>query len=213
MKASQLKKQFDQISAEMNENQRTRFHRAIRWLERAEKETDDEDIKFIILWIAFNAAYARMFGEETSERVNQRKFFSLLLDIDSDGMLHALLYKEFSGTIRNLINNKYLYEPFWKALRDFDSSNRWKASFANSTGLALMNLMQKETLATLEIIFDRLYALRNQLVHGGSTWNSRTNREQVRNGANLMSMLVPVMISLMLKDPTRDFGEVNYPVV
>ena len=32
-------------------------------------------------------------------------------------------------------------------------------------------------------VFDRLYVLRNQLVHGGSTWNSGINRTQVRDGA------------------------------
>jgi hypothetical protein len=73
--------------------------------------------------------------------------------------------------------------------------------------------MEKNTLRTLEILFDRIYALRNQIIHGGATWNSRVNREQLRNATLLMDKLVPVLIYLILIDPTRDFGEIIYPVV
>ena len=34
-----------------------RVHRAISWLTRAEREGADADVRFILLWIAFNAAY------------------------------------------------------------------------------------------------------------------------------------------------------------
>ncbi len=33
-----------------------RTHRALSWLQRAEQETEDDDARFIFLWIAFNAA-------------------------------------------------------------------------------------------------------------------------------------------------------------
>lgn len=35
-----------------------RAHRAISWIGRSEACGDDDDARFIILWIAFNAAYA-----------------------------------------------------------------------------------------------------------------------------------------------------------
>jgi hypothetical protein len=35
-----------------------RVHRALSWLRRAEAEDHDEDVRFILLWIGFNAAYA-----------------------------------------------------------------------------------------------------------------------------------------------------------
>ena len=34
-----------------------RVHRALSWLDRA-RQCEDEDGRFIFLWIAFNAAYA-----------------------------------------------------------------------------------------------------------------------------------------------------------
>ena len=33
-----------------------RVHRAISWLFRAECEDDDDDVRFILLWIGFNSA-------------------------------------------------------------------------------------------------------------------------------------------------------------
>jgi hypothetical protein len=49
----------------------------------------------------------------------------------------------------------------------------------------------------LSFVFDRLYVLRNQLVHGGSTWNSGINRTQVRDGTAILGFLMPVFADLM----------------
>ena len=62
-------------------------------------------------------------------------------------------------------------------------------------------------------MFDRLYVLRNQLIHGGATWNSSVNRAQVKDGVHILLALVPVVIGLMLRRPEADFGEILYPVV
>ncbi len=65
----------------------------------------------------------------------------------------------------------------------------------------------------LSILFDRLYVLRNQLVHGGATWDSSANRDQVRDGAALLGCLLPVFINLMMDNPHREWAMPNYPVV
>ena len=65
----------------------------------------------------------------------------------------------------------------------------------------------------LTLVFDRLYVLRNQLVHGGSTWNSIVNRDQVRDGAAILSFLVPVFADVMMDNPDEEWGRPFYPVV
>lgn len=42
------------------------------------------------------------------------------------------------------------------------------------------------------VLFDRLYVLRNQLVHGGATWNSAASRAQVHDDAAVLGCLLPV---------------------
>jgi hypothetical protein len=65
----------------------------------------------------------------------------------------------------------------------------------------------------LSTLFDRLYVLRNQLVHGGATWNSSVNRAQVGDGARIMAFLVPLFIDLMMDNPEFAWGAPYYPVV
>jgi hypothetical protein len=63
------------------------------------------------------------------------------------------------------------------------------------------------------VTFDRLYTLRNQLVHGGSTWNSSVNRGQVTDGARILGDIVPIIIHLMMENPRQLWGDPCYPVV
>ncbi|MEO8011562.1 MAG: hypothetical protein ABI650_07970 [Dokdonella sp.] len=195
------------------EPHRVRLHRAISWLRRAESEHDDFDARFIFLWIAFNAAYANELGLADTERERLAAFFRRLLAADVDKRLNQIAFKHFSGPIRTLLDNKFVFEPFWKALREHDSSSRWEERFATSRKAALASVMGGDTEKVLSIVFDRLYVLRNQLIHGGATWNSAVNRAQVKDGAAIMMAVVPTIIDLMLDHAEIDFGEILYPVI
>jgi hypothetical protein len=211
--ASSLKEKHRLFAERHSEPSRVRLHRAISWLKRSEAEQIDADAKFIFLWIAFNAAYAWEFGFEGAERDQQNRFFSALLGADSEARLHAALFSQFSGPVRTMIDNKFVFEPFWRALRDHDSSGKWELQFEASKKSALRSIMLGDTAMVLSVLFDRLYVLRNQLVHGGATWNGGINRAQVRDGATVMSTLVPLVIEVMLDSPDQDFGAILYPVV
>ena len=50
-------------------------------------------------------------------------------------------------------------------------------------------------------------------MHGGATWGSGVNRSQVKDGANILGQVVPVIIHLMMEHPKKDWGEPCYPVV
>lgn len=211
--STRLTRMFKERFDAFPESTRIRIHRAISWLARAEAEPDDHDARFIFLWIAFNAAYAREFGVEGNARDQLHAFFERLLALDSERRLGALLLQQFSGPIRTMIGNQYVFEPFWRALREHDSSERWKAQFDAAGKLALRGALDGRADLVLSVVFDRLYVLRNQLVHGGATWNSRVNRAQVADGANLLLATVPLMIELMLEHPQSDFGVIMYPVL
>ena len=61
-----------------------RVHRALSWLDRAERSVDDPDGRFIFLWIAFNAAYATEIDERfrLSEQATFQAFLGKLLSLD-----------------------------------------------------------------------------------------------------------------------------------
>lgn len=195
------------------EDLRVRVHRALSWLERAEQEVDDDDARFIFLWIALNAAYAREFGFEQSEREQTRQFFQRLLACDTKGRLQGVVFQQFTGPIRTLIENKFVFEPFWKALREHDGSGAWEQKFATARSLAMKALLERQTDLVLSIVTDRLHVLRNQLVHGGATWNSGTNRAQVRDASAILAVLMPEVLALMMEHPELELETVAYPVV
>lgn len=211
---AELRERFRAIPAtDTPDSWRVRLHRALSWLGRAESEPGDPDARFLFLWIALNAAYAREVGQSERERELVREFLTRLVKLDTDGQLHAALFGQFSGPIRTLIENKHVYQPFWTAQQAWDASESWRDGFEAGKRAALQALMAKDTAKVLAIVFDRLYVLRNQLVHGGATWNSSVNRQQVRDGAAILGTLLPVLLELVISHPSLDHGEILYPVV
>ena len=213
MQSDALKSKLKEYAEKHSEPSRIRLHRAISWLARSEQESSDSDAQIIFLWISFNAAYAKLFGFENTEREQLQKFIEKLVASDSGKRLQKSLFEQFSGPIRVLIENKFVFEPFWRDLREHDDSGRWISQFEESKKLALRAVMASQTEIVLSIVFDRLYVLRNQLIHGGATWNSKVNRSQVHDAVKILNSLIPIIIDLMLDHPDLEFGETLYPVV
>lgn len=213
MDAKTLKEQHRRVRDGHAEALRVRIHRAISWLSRAEQEKDDLDARYIFQWIAFNAAYASEFGFEQKEREQVHQFIDRLLRLDHEHHLHNALFHQFSGPIRTLIDNRFVFEPFWRAMREHDASNAWETSFTAAKKRALDAVMNKDTATLLSIVLDRLYVLRNQLIHGGATWNGGTNRAQMKDGTSILVVLLPMIVGLMMQGRDEDFGEVAFPVV
>ncbi len=211
--AAELKDRHRQIRDQEPDALRLRIHRALSWLIRSEQGHTDPDLRFVLQWIALNAAYAREFGREETERTRAKAFLDTLVALDTQKRLHQALFQQFTGPIRTLIDNKFTFEPFWTAMRTHDASNRWEEGFANSKKAAFAAVMQGDTTKVLGIVFDRLYVLRNQLVHGGATWNSQVNRAQLTDAVAILGTLVPLIISVMMDHPEQDYGDALYPVV
>lgn len=192
-----------------------RIHRALSWVARAEKESDDPDAAFLFYWIAFNAAYAESAKhyDPLSERSCFKEFFGRVLSRDQTRILYGALWQKYSGAIRSLLKNQYVYQLFWKFQKGTAGFDNWEERFHRSNEKALSALKGGNPHQFLCVLFDRLYVLRNQLVHGGATWNSKVNRRQVRDGYRILSLMVPRFIDLMLEHPEMAWGEPMFPVI
>lgn len=191
-----------------------RVHRALSWLARAEKERTDDDARFVFLWIAFNAAYATDSHDlEMTETYRFKGFLRTLVELDTTGRLGHLVWQEFSSSIRLLLANEFVFADFWRHQNGQLTTTEWETAFKKSRRAAELALAGDDTLQVLSIVLARLYVLRNQIMHGGATWNSDVNRSQVRDCANLLGKLVPVIIEIMLEHPQMDWGAATYPVV
>lgn len=191
-----------------------RVHRAISWLHRAEQEADP-DARFIFLWIAFNAAYASEIDAHHSlgEQSIFNEFLHKLCDLDRPRQFHDIVWTTYPNAIRLLLDNCFVFPQFWEYQKGHLTQAEWTRKFAGAKKAANAALAQQNTPKVLSIVFDRIYTLRNQLIHGGATWNSGVNREQIRDCAAILGQLVPVVIETMMDNPNSLWGEAVYPVV
>lgn len=214
MQYQALKERHRQERDQQHPNLSLRIHRALSWLNRAE-QADDADGRFIFLWIAFNAAYATDIDEQRrlSEQETFKAFLEKLCSLDKSHRIEKLVWSEFSGGIRMLLDNPYVFQSFWDHQNGKINEEQWKERFASGKRVASAALASRNTPTVLGVLFNRIYTLRNQLVHGGATWNSSINRSQLRDCCNLLGKLVPLIILIMLDNPDTLWGDACYPVV
>lgn len=215
LRFEQLKAKQRAVREGFPSNLGLRVHRALSWLQRAELCDDDLDAAFIFYWIAFNAAYADEFPSQPvdDERSTFDGYFRKLIDLDHEKRIYNVVWQKFPQAIRLLLDNKFIYQPFWRFQNGAPDARDWAQRFKRSQAWVKRAIGNQDTRAVLATVFDRLYVLRNQLVHGGATWNSSVNRSQVRDGTRIIGLLVPVFVDLMMDNPSMDWGAPYYPVV
>lgn len=191
---------------------RIRIHRAISWVKSAEQYEGDADIAFCSYWIAFNACYAQEeISHSESERDQLKCFLDKIIQHDTEQSIYQCLWYRYSDYIRGLVNNHYLFPLFWKNLQN--PHIHWERHFNNSKKRAFQSLANNQTLSLLCIVFDRLYMMRNQIVHGGATYQSSLNRKQTNDSTAFMKDIMPVIIQIMINNPSTNWGDVFYPPV
>ena len=138
-----------------------RVHRALSWLRRAEAEHEDMDVRFILLWIGFNAAYAgdldRALGNREgahNERGRIEAFFAALVELDTANRVYDVIWDRFSQEIRLLLDNKYVFAPFWKHHSGHAGGAGWELTFDSAKTVANRALAEKNTCLVLSILFE-----------------------------------------------------------
>jgi hypothetical protein len=191
-----------------------RVHRALSWLGRAQAEPDDIDVRFVLLWIGFNAAYAGDLRDDANnEMAVMDVFFQRLVSLDQNRRIYNAVWVRFPHEIRALLNNRFVFSPFWKHHNGIEGYGDWPERLSRGSKAMATAMSQQDTPRLMQVLFDRLYVLRNQLVHGGATWKSSANRDQVKDGAAVLGTLLPIFIDIMMDNPTEDWGRPYYPLV
>ena len=190
-----------------------RVHRAISWIQKAEAEVD-LDAQFIFSWIALNACYAEYTNHSINQPERQKltKFFSTIVELDSEKLVYEAIWRQYSEAIRTILSNKFVFNPFWNHHNQITGYENWQESLKEAKKLSLIALKDRNTSRILNIVFDRLYVLRNQLVHGGATHSGGINRAQVKDGAAILNTLIPLFVNIMMDHPEATWGRSFYPV-
>ena len=193
-----------------------RIHRSLSWLKRGRKQAEDADAAFIFYWVAFNALYGSQShddGEYDNERRQFRNFFDKISSLDSENTIYNELWKRFSDSVRVLMQNKYVFQPFWNYVNGVPGYADWELSFDRARELGNRAMANEDTTQILCIIFDRLYVLRNQVFHGAATWQSSVNRAQIEDARRILAFLVPLFVDLMMRNHHVCWGSPGYAVL
>ena len=142
-----------------------------------------------------------------------QRFFVKVCRLDREQVVYDAIWSRFSGPIRLLLDNPYVYKRYWMDRNKPGGGSGWQARFAARKERTHRALARQDTYAILCELFERLYVLRNQLVHGGATWNSKANRDQVKDGQAIMATLLPHFISIMIANHETDWGRPHFPPV
>lgn len=178
-----------------------RLRRSISWLDGAQqvesgvKEKDKNlSAQFIFFWISFNALYVRNFDEffdgnfRDGEKEFKKYFDDILIIEGVKTRIHKVFNDDILWEIHSLTKNIFVRSKFW---RNYDKIKRF---FQPNVLPKIPRIRQ--TRKILHRVFECLYVLRNQLMHGGSTWGSKLNKKQLRLGIKIMQCLLPIFMEI-----------------
>lgn len=208
-----LEEIFKSKKSENTDQFNLRIHRGLSWLKKSIDLQDDLDLQFISLWVSFNAIYAQDL-QITQDKQSLRQFLYLICQKDTEHKIYNILWERFSQPIRLLLDNPYVYQGFWDYQNQKISHDACKEGLAHEKQKVLHALKEKDSVDILMVLFNRMYTLRNQMVHGGATYKSSVNRKQLQDGCTILLALLPVFMVILLENAeTLDLGKPFYPVV
>ncbi|MBE3890085.1 hypothetical protein HJ149_02080 [Vibrio parahaemolyticus] len=184
------------------------------WFQQAES-CDDADSKFTFLWIAFNSAYAQDFEQKVNygERGLYQEFLTRLVELDTENLLSDIVWHNYSGAIRSVLDNEFILESYWNYHAGRITEREWKEARSKAKIAANAALGHNNTASVLSIVFARLYTLRNQIIHGGATYGSSANRKQLRDCTALLEKILPTIIKIMMNSSSELWGDPVYPLI
>jgi hypothetical protein len=191
-----------------------RVHRSLSWLDRAE-QCEDLDGKFVFLWISFNAAYANEIVENyrLSEKKSFKNFIEKIVRLDTSQTLHNIIWNNYSGSIRVLLANPYVSAAFWEMQIGNLDKDGFESQFKIDKERAFRALIRNDTVSVIICVLESIYMLRNQIFHGGATWNSSINRDQIRDASRIMQVIVPLVLTIMMDNSSELWGDAIFPVI
>ena len=192
-----------------------RMQRGLSWLRKAKELDQDVDLQFVSLWIAFNAIYAENLQETLDEdQQHLRQFLLRLYGVDQEQRIERYVWKNCSRSIIDWSNHPYFDQKQWDFQNQKIDKQTWQTHSILNQQRVQQALAEHDTVELLLIVFSRLYTLRNQIVHGGSAYNSEIMRRHLRIASQVLMTLLIQFIHVFLEHGHElDREKPFYPMV
>lgn len=188
-----------------------RFHRACSWLARVETLAENEDVNLALvsLWIAFNSLYGQWDEarrEPKPDRECWRAFVVRVLRLDRTCHVVNSL-QEHKRLVISLLEDDYLSGFFWR-----DPSARRPGQSRRAKRNVQTWYLDGRWTMILDELFDRIYLMRCQLVHGAATYGGQLNRTSLRRCVWMLQSLIPAFLMAWIDHGAdEDWGPMCYP--
>lgn len=187
-----------------------RFHRACSWLQRAEQATkDDLDLALLSQWIAFNALYGQWDHgnrEPVADTECWKVFLERMIELDQSGHI-ADAFAKNKTLVMSIFDDEFLSRHYWQEPNGKRATQSKRTMFDARTWF-----VQNKWLMILDRLFDRIYFLRCQLVHGAATYNGSLNRTSIRRCSQAMDHAIRAFLMIWINHGSdEDWGIMCYP--
>jgi hypothetical protein len=213
-----LKRRFKErckATSNVFQNWQIRVHRSLSWSARAATLAESHpEAEVLYLWIAFNSLYGMWDAERNTPGVDfeaRRGFIHTFAKADKAAT--EAFVRSMKPTIKKLLGSPYLSSVFWR-----DPSAPMAEKLATAEVYRLDSLLKPGDSAghthLLDLVFDRVYVFRGQLVHGASTGGSKLNRPTLIASIEWLRKAVPFMQQLAIEYGCHDdWPELCYPPI
>ena len=173
-------------------------------------------------WDKLKGFLQKLVRKDTEQMIRDILWRRELSDLQGDTLLH--------GPVPRLLSEQYVYCFFWyyvhNGVEHYAVEKDWCTEFCESNDRSTKYLKKRKASVTsaegryvLEQVFSRLYTLRNQTFHGGTTYGPEgKGRGQLADATEVMKALVSAILKILQTHialhPGTDFwGTVAYPHV
>ena len=202
-----------------NESVQRRIERMENWIMHANL-SDNNHNRFLFYWIAYEAAYKEDQSEKIYEYEHELRcrFHKRIIECKyaSKKLQEALRTVKREAT--KLLKLRQASRYFWYKEEGWESSQVWEKKFGQKFANDCHNLGKaahdgRELVPVLNALFENLYIVRHQIVHGGSSGKDSRGLNQVIWGSKILESVVPRFYTCIEENKSRDWGKPPFPRV
>lgn len=203
---------FRNQKAQHSEHFNLRMHRSLSWFKQAlQLDQEQLDLKFVSLWVAFKAIYAR------DTALDHNTFQAFLRQLFQHGVprrIDYMLWYKLPRAIRVLLETPYTFQSYWDYQNQKIDQMEWKEAFEQNQQQWQQAWQDKDSVQILCAVFQRLQTLGQQLLQGGSSYQSGMNRKQLSEACLVLSTMLSTFMFVLLENAQDlDCAEPFYPMV
>lgn len=203
-----FKDQKGQYASDFN----VRIQRAFSWFNKATMLDQDIDLQYLSFWICLKALYQQDLGVLHNHQA-LKVFLSSVILKDQQRKIEKIVWGQCNQKIIWLLENKHLTQSYWDYQHKKISLEMCQQALQQDKQNICVSIEQRNTTDILKALFTRFYTLNEQIIQGGSNYNSSINCRSLHDSCVLLNRLLPIFMLIVLENSDLlDVAKPYYPM-